>query len=183
MDLVQLTDRIVEYFNLDDLGDLCFRLGIPFDGLDGTNLNTKARSLTEFCRRHGRLEELIRKCRELRPNGEWPEFQPQKTDPNAPPEGQIGIMPGAIPASSAPQVPGMFWMPYPNTWYGPFNGYYIGWLSFGGFQVWHPFYGLIPYPDPFLQFQRNMWVRLINSPFNVYVDGGPNGYVFGQFSG
>jgi hypothetical protein len=42
--------------------------------------------------------------------------------------------------------------------------------------------GFIPYPDPYHQFQRNVWVRLINSPFNIYVDGTFNGYVFGQFS-
>jgi hypothetical protein len=76
----------------------------------------------------------------------------------------------------------MFWMTYPNTWYGPFYGYYIGWMVVGGFQVWHPMMGPMVYPDPYRQIQRNMWVRLFNTPFNVYVDGSPNGYVFAQYS-
>jgi len=183
MDLVKLTDQIVEFFNLAELEDLSFRLGIPSEELDPQgNLSARTRGLTEYCRRWGRLEDLVNKCRELRPHANWSEFQLKKPDPNAPPEGQVGVTPDNLPPSNVPQVPGIFWMPYPNTWYGPFNGYYIGWLSIGGFQVWHPFFGLVPYPDPYMQFQRNLWVRLINSPFNVYIDGGPSGYVFGQYS-
>ena len=80
------------------------------------------------------------------------------------------------------KVTDMFWMAYPNTWYGPFDGFSIGWMPTGGFQVWHPMMGAIVYPDPFNQLQRNMWVRLYNTPFNVYVDGGLGSYVYAQYS-
>ena len=92
-------------------------------------------------------------------------------------------IPANMPSGGLPpQAPGMFWMPYPNTWYGPFYGFFIGWMSVGGFQVWHPMFGPMAYPDPYRQMQRNIWVRLFNSPFNVFVDGGPNGYVYAQYS-
>lgn len=186
MDPAKLSRQLTESFNLEELADLCFQLQIPFDEISGTNLQAKARELIQYCRRRGRLGDLIRVCQELRPNASWevPVFvdeapNPQFGDPI--PEGQVGKTPAIPPSVSVPSVPGMFWMPYPDTWYGPFNSYYIGWMSIGGFQVWHPMMGVIPYPDPFRQFQRNIWVRLLNSPFNVFVDGGPNGYVFGQF--
>jgi hypothetical protein len=182
MDPVKLSEQIVEYFNIDELADLCFRLAIPFEEIPGATLRAKSRELTDYCRRRGKLELLIVTCRELRPHVTWSDvgLTPEKftTHQGVP----AGITPGPMPVASVPQVLGMFWMTYPDTWYGPFNGFYIGWLSMGGFQVWNPYAGIIPYPDPFRQFQRNIWVRLINSPFNVYVDGSPNGYVYGQFS-
>jgi len=190
MDLVKLSEQIAEYFNGEELADLCFRLGIAYENLPGTMHAARVRELVEYCRRHGRQSELIAACRQLRPHATWPE--PGATLPQPPNSESFGgppvasttsNVPGALPSGTLPpQVPGMFWMPYPNTWYGPFYGFFIGWMSFGGFQVWHPFYGAIPYPDPFGQLQRNTWVRLFNSPFNVYVDGGPSGYVFAQYS-
>jgi hypothetical protein len=146
--------------------------------------------LTDFCRLHGRLEELIAACRKLRPHVLWtdpdvatnvPIEQPGFGGPPSP--GGASAVPTTMPmGNQPPQVPGMFWMSFPNTWYGPFYGYFIGWMAVGGFQVWHPMMGPIVYPDPFRQLQRNMWVRLFNSPFNVFVDGSPNGYVFAQYS-
>lgn len=190
MSFVKLSDQITEYFNAEELADLCFRLGIQYDNLAGETNSAKARELTDYCRRHGRLENLLETCRLLRPHVLWAvptiaSEQPQDQGGfgQKPEEGQIANIPGTMPGGTQPpQVPGMFWMPYPNTWYGPFYGYFIGWMGIGGFQVWHPMYGLITYPDPYRQLQRNMWVRLFNSPFNVYVDGSPSGYVYAQYS-
>ncbi len=191
MDLVKLSDQIAEYFNAEELADLCFRLGIDFENLPGGTRAARARELIDYCRRHGRLDELVAASRQLRPHVPWPEpgATAAATPSNAESFGGPPIaattsnIPGALPSGVLPpQVPGMFWMPYPNNWYGPFYGFFIGWMSFGGFQVWHPLYGAIPYPDPFRQLQRNTWVRLFNSPFNVFVDGGPSGYVFAQYS-
>lgn len=190
MNIVRLSDQINEYFNAEELADLCFRMGIQYDNLAGETNSARARELTDFCRRHGRFENLITLCRELRPHVSWsdpaagwvpPDDQPAFDSPPADSPGTN--VPGSLPGGlQLPQVPGMFWMPYPDTWYGPFYGFFIGWMSVGGFQVWHPMMGPAVYPDPYRQLQRNMWVRLFNSPFNVYVDGGPNGYVFGQYS-
>jgi hypothetical protein len=190
MDFVKLSDQIAEYFNADELADLCYRLGISYENLAGTTHTSRVRELTDYCRRHSRLEDLVTACRKLRPHVLWTEPQIAPVGPEqqggfggAPPGGPTGNIPGTMPAGIAPpQAPGMFWMPYPNTWYGPFYGFFIGWMAVGGFQVWHPMMGPIVYPDPFHQMQRNSWVRLFNSPFNVFVDGSPNGYVFAQYS-
>lgn len=190
MTFVQLSDQINDYFNAEELEDLCFRLGIQYDNLPGSTNSAKARELTEYCRRHGRLSELVAHCRQLRSHVLWAEPEtPQQTKEQMNVFGDPGTgtpdanMPTTMPGGpQPPQVPGMFWMPYPNTWYGPFYGFFIGWMAMGGFQVWHPMMGPIMYPDPYGQLQRNMWVRLFNSPFNVYVDGGPSGYVFAQYN-
>lgn len=190
MDFVKLSDQITEYFNAEELADLCFRLGISYDNLPGTTNSTKARELTDYCRRHGRMENLVEKCRELRPHVHWTVPIPARELPQeqgefgqVPDNAQLPNIPTSMPPGpQPPQVQGMFWMPYPNTWYGPFYGFYIGWMAIGGFQVWHPMYGPIAYPDPYRQLQRNMWVRLFNSPFNVFVDGGPSGYVYAQYN-
>lgn len=191
MNFVQLSDQINDYFNTEELADLCFRLGIQYENLAGGTNSAKARELTDYCRRHGRIEKLIAVCRELRPHVLWSDLSPtsglsgeQTAVFDTPPSitGEQNV-PAAMPAGpQPPQVPGMFWLTYPNTWYGPFYGYFIGWMMVGGFQVWHPMTGPIVYPDPYHQLQRNMWVRLFNSPFNVFVDGGPSGYVYAQYS-
>jgi hypothetical protein len=190
MDFVKLSDQITDYFNADELADLSFRLGIPIENVAGVTHPARVRELTDYCRRHGRLEELVSACRQLRPHVLWttpqaaPIVQNQPGELGSAPPSQTGanvptMMPGNV---QPPQVPGMFWMAYPNTWYGPFYGFYIGWMAMGGFQVWHPMAGPTVYPDLYHQMQRNVWVRLFNSPFNVFVDGGPTGYVFGQYS-
>lgn len=200
MSFVQLSDQINEYFNAEELADLLFRLNIADGNIGGATNAAKARELVNYCRRHGRMDELVVMCRQLRRHVFWADPEPAAAPPSnvgtsdvgtsdggnfgtPPATGASANIPTAMPGTfQPPQVPGMFWMAYPNTWYGPFYGYFIGWMSVGGFQVWHPMMGPLMYPDPYRQMQRNMWVRLVNSPFNVYVDGGPNGYVFGQYS-
>lgn len=87
----------------------------------------------------------------------------------------------ALPANTCPTVQGMFWMQYPNIWYGPFGGGDgIGYSSGGGFYVWDSAYGRqLPYPDPYGQIQRNTWTPLQQSRFSVCVDGSNN--VFGLY--
>lgn len=191
MDFVKLSDQITEYFNAEELADLSFRLGIPIENVAGVTHPARVRELTDYSRRHGRLNDLVETCRKLRPHVLWAEpsvtSQTQNAQQDAfgsaPPANAGSNVPAMMPAGvQPPQVPGMFWMAYPNTWYGPFYGYFIGWMAMGGFQVWHPFTGPIVYPDPYHQVQRNMWIRLFNSPFNVFIDGSSTGHVFGQYS-
>lgn len=82
---------------------------------------------------------------------------------------------------ACPTVAGIFSIPYPNTWYGPFgNGYAIGWYSSGGFGVWNPYiYQTVNYPDPYKQARRNTWMNLTGTPFNVCIDS--YGNVYGQY--
>ncbi len=107
----------------------------------------------------------------------------------ATPPGTIALptqVPTPPPATvnACPRVTGIFWLQYPNTWYGDptlTNGYFVGWNQTGGFLVWDPQFGQQVFPDPYAQTQRNVWLRLPNSPFNICVESG-TGYVFGQYS-
>lgn len=88
-----------------------------------------------------------------------------------------------LPLNTCPLVQGMYWMQFPNTWYGPFaGGDGISFSNTGGFYVWDAdmlndsgTYGvIIPYPDPNSQIQRNVWVPLQQSRFSVCVDSSGN---------
>jgi hypothetical protein len=111
---------------------------------------------------------------------------PQVTNqPSAPPlpnPTMFSQPPAPVANYACPTVPGVFWMQYPNTWWGPFGGgYAIGWYSGGGFGVWNPYiYQTVNYPDPYRQTQRNTWLRLTNSPFNICIDS--HGNVYGQYA-
>lgn len=95
--------------------------------------------------------------------------------------GQFSQPPAPQQNYACPPVAGIFSIPYPNTWYGPFGyGYAIGWYSNGGFGVWNPYDSrTVNYPDPYRQAQRNMWMNLTGAPFNVCID--TNGNVYGQY--
>lgn len=178
MDLVRFSNLIHEYFNPAEMRDLCFQLSIGYADLAGEIHTDRVRELTMYCHRHGRTAELLEKCRELRPHADWDSVV--RATQNAPPTGQTADFGAPLPQTEAPRVPGMFWMPYPNMWYGPFDGFFILIMPMGGFQVWDPRVGYVPFPDPYRQIQRDVWVRLINTPFNVFVD--MVGNVFGQYS-
>ncbi len=92
-----------------------------------------------------------------------------------------------VPSNACPEVSGIFWLQYPDIWYGPFfGGDALLLSSFGGFTVWdadmlnvYGTYGAtIPYPDPFFQVPRNQWIPLNGSIFHVCIDSGGN--VFGS---
>jgi hypothetical protein len=68
MDLPQLRDILVAYFNDNELRDLCFDLGIDYENLGGDAKSGKARELVDYCRRYDRLPDLEAACRRLRPN-------------------------------------------------------------------------------------------------------------------
>ena len=67
----ELVDHIKEHFNIDDIEGLCFNLGIDHEEIAGDTLGTKARNLVLFCKRHGRLDELVGYCAKSRPNTSW----------------------------------------------------------------------------------------------------------------
>lgn len=70
--LPKLRDLIVEHFNDDELRDLCFDLGVKYDSLGGGNTASKARELIAHMDRIGRLVDLVKACRRLRPKVIWP---------------------------------------------------------------------------------------------------------------
>ena len=66
--LKKLRDCIVLHFDDGELRTLCFDLGINFDDLEGDALSDKARELVLYLNRIGRCDELVKYCREKRPN-------------------------------------------------------------------------------------------------------------------
>lgn len=77
--LSEFANVIAEYFNLEELKSLCFKLGIEYDNL-GDNLGVKAsaRELVKYAKRYSLLDALVVACQEVRPNAIWTE---QETDP------------------------------------------------------------------------------------------------------
>lgn len=77
---------IDDHFNEGELRGLCADLGIDYDDLPGSSKADKARELVLYCARHGRRDDLKKRCRELRPNVPWLDSppkppKPQKVDP------------------------------------------------------------------------------------------------------
>jgi len=67
----QLRRVLDEYFNETELRNLCFDIGIDYEGLSSGGKADKARELIAHCERHVRVDELERRCRKLRPNAPW----------------------------------------------------------------------------------------------------------------
>ena len=55
---IRLNDFILQYFSLGEVRDLCFRLGVDFDDLDGSTRKDKARELVAYMSRRQRLADL-----------------------------------------------------------------------------------------------------------------------------
>jgi hypothetical protein len=68
MDLAQLRQILVTYFNKSELRDLCFDLQVNYEGLAGSGKRNKARELIAHLERHGHLPELVEAVRRLRPH-------------------------------------------------------------------------------------------------------------------
>lgn len=77
-DLPQLRDLIDIQFNLSELRDLCLQLNIEYEHVPGETRRDKARELSLYCQRHGRLDSLVETIQWLRPQSaqqiqwDWP---------------------------------------------------------------------------------------------------------------
>lgn len=71
MYLSKLRDQLMIYFNQSELRNLCFDLGINHEEVAGETLGDSARELVAYCRRHGMVDKLVVRCRELRPHVAW----------------------------------------------------------------------------------------------------------------
>ncbi len=69
--LVTLADLITRYFNLSEVRDLCFRLGIEYEDVGGEGKSEKVRELVMLAERNGRLHHLIPLLQQLRPHVDW----------------------------------------------------------------------------------------------------------------
>jgi hypothetical protein len=66
-----LRQNIERYFNLDELNNLAFDLGINYENLSGQTLQAKSRELVNYCQRHNLLRALVERCIELRSQVDW----------------------------------------------------------------------------------------------------------------
>ena len=79
-----LYEAILYTFNLEELKDLCFRLGINYDHLAGDTLPAKTRELLQHLERINRLPELLANLRQLRPQTDWERYHPAEPDAVSP---------------------------------------------------------------------------------------------------
>ena len=71
-ELAQLRKQMIEYFNLDDLQNLCWDLGIAYEEFGGGGMSAKVRELLGYCVRNGRIPDLLDYCRRERGHIDWP---------------------------------------------------------------------------------------------------------------
>jgi hypothetical protein len=69
--LIRLRETLARSFNLSELQDLCFDLGIAYEGLAGSTIGDKARELLLLCVRQNRLADLVAHGRRIRPDIAW----------------------------------------------------------------------------------------------------------------
>jgi hypothetical protein len=66
-----LTNVFIRHFNLDELHDLVFDLGLNFEQIPGSNLPAKALALAEYLNRHRLMDRLLAIVLEKRPDVLW----------------------------------------------------------------------------------------------------------------
>ena len=68
-----LRERLIQYFDEEELLTLCSDLGVDYDSLQGKGKEAKARELVGHLGRRGRIHALIEMCIRLRPHVDWEE--------------------------------------------------------------------------------------------------------------
>jgi hypothetical protein len=69
--LPRLRRLIDQHFNLEELHDLCFDLGIEYENLPGRTKRGNCRELIAYCQRHGRIPSLLKELNRHRPGVPW----------------------------------------------------------------------------------------------------------------
>lgn len=90
--LAQLRQLLANRFSDGELRDLCFDLGVDYEGLPGAGKADKARELVAYMERRGQLTDLVRVGRHSRPDVPWPEIGAVQAPQSIP-----GIMIGQDP--------------------------------------------------------------------------------------
>lgn len=72
-DRIRFRQLMTRYFSRQELESLLFDLGIDKDELPEGVKTEMAQEIILYCERHGRVQQLLRICRQQRPNAEWPE--------------------------------------------------------------------------------------------------------------
>lgn len=69
-----LCQMLKQSFNIDELDDLCFELGLEFENLKGATRSGRARELLTYLERRDELHRLIEYGKKVRPHIEWSDF-------------------------------------------------------------------------------------------------------------
>jgi hypothetical protein len=70
--LVELAEALDEHFDKEELcSSLCFRLDIDYDDLRAEGKTNQVRELVRFCKRRGRIPELVEVAKQERPHIAW----------------------------------------------------------------------------------------------------------------
>lgn len=64
----QLRDYLASHFNIDELNDLAFRLGINYESLGGDTVEVRAMYLVLYAARRGLTDDLDMLAHSLRPD-------------------------------------------------------------------------------------------------------------------
>lgn len=67
-----LLEKLSGHFSLEELKTLSFRLNIDYDQVGANSKEQFARELILYCERRGLMTELVRECRAMRPQLDWP---------------------------------------------------------------------------------------------------------------
>ncbi len=81
-DRSKLRQLLLDHFDESELRALCFELNIKYEYLKGDALTDRVLALIGYCERRDLLTELAKKCRQLRPNVNWPDIPPEFTSPS-----------------------------------------------------------------------------------------------------
>jgi hypothetical protein len=68
---VRLLAVLETYFNMSELQNLCFEMGVDFENLEGSAKKGKAQALIQYCQRLGRFSELVQRVRQARPRASF----------------------------------------------------------------------------------------------------------------
>ena len=79
-DVLQIYRKMEPHFNLSDLQTLSFELGVNFEDINGQNRLEKLREFLIYIDQRGKLNDLIEKCKEARPQISWLPPKRDKTE-------------------------------------------------------------------------------------------------------
>lgn len=81
---LELYQLLADHFNLEELQELCFILGVRYDDLSGQTLSAKSLALQTFMERRNQLAQLIEQLTILRPKVDWSAFIPAEPEAEPP---------------------------------------------------------------------------------------------------
>ena len=71
VDPAALRQKLAAHFSLEEMGDLCFDLGVPAEEIPGRTQSARAREMLDYFARRKRLPELLAALRERREDVDW----------------------------------------------------------------------------------------------------------------